>query len=324
MIVSALAHLIFATTILQIVPIDASDVENRVLSTQSFVPVSVYNASSFSTARLPMARNVDQAPTKRKINSIGVVTTAVSALVLDRQTHTVLFQKNINEPRSIGSITKLMTALVVLESGIDLQQRVTLLAEDLRFGGVQHLSINDTYTVQDLLYASLVSSDNTATAALARLSRLSMGDFVARMNEEAAEIGMEYTQFVDPTGLSAKNQSVVYDIARLLDEVAQNAWIRTMTQTSTVFITGGSGRVYELNNTDELLSSFVNQPPFKIEAAKTGFLPEAGYCLGTLFSNEGGREIIVVVLGSNSDAGRFQDVKALAAWAYETYQWETS
>ncbi len=325
MMLNALAHFLLTTALLQIVPIDALDFERRVLATEDRVPVSVYNAFSFSSdAHLPMAKDVDRAPKKQQMNSIGVITSAVSALVVDRTSGEVLFQKNINEPRSIGSITKLMTAHVFLQSGVSLDEKVSLLSDDLRYGGVQHLSLGDTYSIQDILYASLVSSDNTATAALARLSNLSSGDFVARMNEEAAEIGMEHTQFVDPTGLSSKNLSVVSDLAKLIDESAKNELIQKITQTHTISIIGSSGRSYGLENTDELLTSFVNEPPYKIETAKTGYLPEAGYCLSALFSNEGKREIIVVVLGSDSDAGRFQDVKALASWAYDTFEWQTT
>lgn len=320
---NAIAHLLLTTALLQIVPIDALDFEHRVLSSDEQVPVSVHSPFTVSDAHLPMANDIDRAPVKIQPNSVGVVTSAVSALVLDRATKSVLFQKNIDEPRSIGSITKLMTALVFLQSGVDLQEQVQLVPDDLRSGGVQHLSLGDTYTVQDILYASLVSSDNTATAALARLSHLSPGDFVARMNEEAAEIGMRHTQFMDPTGLSSKNQSVVEDLARLFDEAGKNPLIQQITQTAKTSIQGGSGRAYEIVNTDELLTSFVNEPPYKIEASKTGFLPEAGYCLGVVFSHQGEQQIIVVVLGSETDAERFQDVKALTAWAYETYQWET-
>jgi len=323
MMVQALAHFLLTTALLQIVPIDARDFEHRLLEQELTPAISMYHALSYSGAHLPKAKDIEKAPVKQHPNSIGVVTSAVSALVLDRSSGEVLFQKNIDEPRSIGSITKLMTAHVFLQSGVGLDDRVSLLSEDLRYGGVQHLSLSDTYTIRDILYASLVSSDNTATAALARLSHLSSGDFVARMNEEAASMGMKQTQFVDPTGLSSKNQSVVADLARLIDESAKNEIIRSITQTHQISITGSSGRLYPLENTDELLTSFVNEPPFKIETAKTGYLPEAGYCLSVLFSKEGKREIIVVVLGSESDAGRFKDVKALASWAYDTFEWQT-
>ncbi len=321
--IEALAHFLLTTALLQIAPIDARDFEYRLLGKETTPPVSLYHALSYSGAHLPKAKDNEKAPVKQRPNSIGVVTTAVSALVVDRVSGEVLFQKNINEPRSIGSITKLMTAHVFLQSGVSLDDQVSLLPEDLRYGGVQHLAFGETYSIRDILYASLVSSDNTATAALARLSHLSSGDFVARMNEEAAVMGMSQTQFVDPTGLSSKNQSVVADLARLIDESANNETIRTITQTHQISIAGSSGRLYPLENTDELLTSFVNEPPFKIETAKTGYLPEAGYCLSVLFSKEGKREIIVVVLGSESDAGRFKDVKALAAWAYETFEWNT-
>jgi len=323
MMLTALANFLLTTTLLQMIPIDALDFERRALSTEEIVPISVHSAFSFSNAHLPMAKNINHAPTKRKVNSIGVVTSARSAIVLDRTTGKILFQKNIDEPRSIGSITKLMTAHVFLQSGADLDEEVSLFADDVRFGGVQHLSLGDTYSIRELLYASLVGSDNTATAALARLSHLSLGDFIARMNEEAALIGMEHTRFVDPTGLSSKNQSVVYDLARLVDEAGKNDLIRTITQTQNISIQAESGQVYELTNTNDLLANFINKPPYKIEAAKTGYLPEAGYCLSVLFSENNEHEIIVVVLGSQSDAERFQDAKALASWVYETYQWET-
>ena len=147
------------------------------------------------------------------------------------------------------------------------------------------------------------------------------GDFVARMNEEAADMGMQDTTFDDTTGLSSKNRSVVMDIALMLDTILENEIIQEITQQSSVAVTGASGRTYTIKSTDELLATFVNQSPYAIVGAKTGFLPEAGYGLGTIFSHEDAGEVIVVVLGSESKDGRFQDVKSLAVWAYETFDW---
>jgi D-alanyl-D-alanine carboxypeptidase len=176
-------------------------------------------------------------------------------------------------------------------------------------------------TVGDLLRASLVGSDNSATAALVRLSGLSEGDFVGRMNEMAADIGMRATTFYDPTGLSADNRSVASDIARLIDEALKVDVVREATQLPYASFQGASGRAYAVETTDDLLNSFLNAPPYKIVGGKTGYLPEAGYCLGSLVSENGGHEIIVVVLGSETITGRFQDVKALAAWAYKAFEW---
>ncbi len=314
-----LSHVVVASAMLQMFPADMLDVEQRALDADR--TESVYTIASLPKAQLPIASSVEQPPTKRNPNRLGVITSAVSAVVVDQATGEILLAKNIDEPRSIGSITKLMTAHVFLKDNPDLEQVVSLRSEDLRFGGIQHLSLSDTFTLRDILQASLIASDNTATAALVRLSGHSLGDFVAKMNEEAAQIGMQQTTFADATGLSSKNQSVVLDVSVLLNAVVQNETIAQITQTAQTTITGDSGRRYTLTSTDELLSSFINRSPYQIEVAKTGFLPEAGYCLGSLFSFEDDHEIMVVVLGSQTKAGRFTDVKALAEWTYDAYEW---
>ncbi len=251
-----------------------------------------------------------------------MVTSAVSAIVVDRRSGTILFEKNRDAPRSIGSITKLMTAYVFLEGRPDLSAPATLMPEDVRIGGIQHVQPGEPMRVRDLLYASLVSSDNSATSALVRLSGMAYGDFVAKMNETAALIGMSQTRFVDPTGLSAKNTSVVMDLARLLDKVSEHEIIQDATTRAQLSLQTETGSTFTLKNTNDLLGSFINQDPYKIVIAKTGYLPEAGYCLGALFSSHGTDEIMVVVLGSPSEAGRFQDIKAMAAWTYEVYEWK--
>lgn len=310
MIFKLFSQIVLASTLLQLFPVDARDLESQ--------------TSTYSVFDLPVAQDrvvAADAPVKKDASRLGIATTAVSALVVDRNTGAVLFEKNRQTPRAIGSITKLMTAYIFLQNNPDLESIAKIQNEDIRNGGIQHIPIGEEVKVRDLLFASLISSDNTATTALVRLSKMSESDFVTRMNETAAEIGMKETQFVDPTGLSSKNVSVVTDLAQLLNEVAKVEVIRDATQRSTHTVQSASGRMFSLSSTDELLESFVNQPPYKIIAAKTGFLPEAGYCLATLFSKDGKSELIVIVLGSQSDAGRFQDVKSLAAWAYDVYEW---
>lgn len=315
MIVKLFTHAVLSSLLLQLFPLDARDLE--------YAPTQTYSVFHLPSPYLPLAKYKDaRAPVKRDPTRLGVLTSAVSALVMDRASGTILFEKNRDAPRAIGSITKLMTALLFLESQPNLDAMVSMKSEDVRLGGVQHLAINDTVRVRDFLYASLIGSDNSATAALVRLTGMSQGDFVAKMNETAAAMGMKQTQFVDPVGLSAKNASVVTDIALLVDRAAENEIIRDATQHSTYAFQGASGRTYHIKSTDDLLTSMVNKDPYRIVVAKTGFLPEAGYCLGTLFRNGDGREITVVILGSDSDQGRFQDVKSLAVWAYDVYEWQ--
>ncbi len=319
MIIKILAQFVLATSLFQVFPVDAQDVENLAFSREA-QGFSARSSALVADSHLPVSSSV-KPPTKTNPTSLGVVTSAHSAIVIDRATKQILFQKNIEVPRSIGSITKLMTAFVFLGTNPDLNKLVTIKPVDYRGGGVQHVSMNDPISTKDLLYASLISSDNSATAALVRLSKMTMGDFVAKMNESAALMGMQNTTFVDPTGLSSKNQSVVTDVALLLDSVSKNAVLKEATEYATYSLTGASGITYNMKSTDKLLNTFVNQDPYKIVAGKTGFLPEAGYCFGSIFSRTGSGEIIVVVLGSSSDTSRFQDVKSLVVWAYDVFKW---
>lgn len=322
MIIRLFVQTMLATTLLQLYPYDAGVIERYATLPQSeFRRPGVYEAVALLDRGFPSAPDAARAPAKVNATSAGVVTSAVSAIVVDRATGSVLYEKNGGEPRSIGSITKLMTAFVFLKGNPDLAAPAALAASDVRVGGVQHISIGDTVTVGDLLRASLVASDNSATAALVRLSGMPEGDFVGRMNEVAAEIGMLATTFYDPTGLSPDNRSVASDIVRLVDEAMKVDIVRETTQVAVATFTGASGRAYSVVTTDELLGTFLNQDPYKIVGGKTGFLPEAGYCLGSMISENGGHEIVVVVLGSETKEGRFQDVKALAAWAYKVFEW---
>ncbi len=321
MILRFFSQLILSTVLLQMFPVDGADIQRLATASQAqFAQPSMYNAFSLPTPHLPEAPDVI-GPMKIKPSSLGVVTSAVSAIVVDRKSKKILFEKNIDAPRSIGSITKLMTAFVFLQSNPNLQAPAALEAADYRSGGVQHISMQDQATVKDLLYASLISSDNSATASLVRISGMTNAEFIRKMNEAAVSMGMERTTFADPTGLSPKNESVVTDIVKMLDAVSQNDIIRDATEHDEFTVDGGSGKTYTLKSTDQLLSSFINQSPYHIVAGKTGYLPEAGYCLGTVMSYDGSGDIIVVVLGSESNSDRFQDIKSLVVWTYNTFKW---
>jgi len=318
-----LAQLVLATTLLQFFPADNGVVEQyaSLPNNEDRSVAIVQEAVSSLDPELFGVERVELSPTKTDVTSVGVVTSAVSALVMDRRTGEILYEKNSDQARSVGSITKLMTAYVFLKGNPDLDAKAAIVSNDLRYGGIQHIKLNDEVAVRNLLYASLVGSDNSATAALARLSGLPLGDFIARMNEAAAEFGMQNTTFADTTGLSSQNRSIAPDIAKLLDQVLGSEVIMDATQQPSISFVGASGRTYFIESTDELLGSYLNQEPYEIIGAKTGFLPEAGYCLGTVFSRQGRSEIIVVALGSETKQGRFQDVKSLAAWVYKVFEW---
>jgi D-alanyl-D-alanine carboxypeptidase len=323
MIYKALAEIILAASLMQIFPIDAGVVETyaKLPESGTRVGISVPAVLLAMNPTLPVAADLTRAPKKIRPESIGVITSAHSALVVDAASGAILFEKNASAKRSIGSMTKLMTALVFLSGNPDLSATASVESSDVREGGRQHIPIGKEVMLKDLLLASLVSSDNTATMSLVRLSGLSESDFVARMNEKAAEIGMVDTTFSDPSGLSPENRSTTPDLVALLRASLQDENIRFATEQAKASVAAVDGTTYALENTNELLDGFVNQDPYKIVGGKTGYLPEAGYCLGIEASKDGGKNIFVVVLGSGSVAGRLRDVKALTFWAYETYEW---
>lgn len=322
MFFETLSQLILASGLSFLFPFDAATLEGRMYLPSSAVRERRDQAEDvrlFVARRLPQAGS--RVPTRMVEDRLGVVTSAVSAVVVDVASGAVLFEKNPSATRSIGSVTKLMTALVFLQQQTDVSASAEILPEDIRMGGQQHIPMGEMVTIRDLLFASLVSSDNSATAALVRISGLSQGDFVARMNEMAAEIGMTSTRFADPTGLSVENRAVALDVVFLLRASLQQPLIAEAARLNTTTITSASGKLFPLENTNGLLESFLQQPPYELAGGKTGFLPEAGYCLGVQVRRGGGEDIMVVVLGSSSVEAREADVKALAAWTYATYRW---
>lgn len=323
MMLKALIQMALALGLVTMVPQDAGQIEAeaRLPRAGGRVPSAfeltnrVYDPASQLT--LPTA----EPPALVVPESLGIATSAVSALVYDRGSATVLYQKNPDAIRSIGSITKLMTAHVALASGLDLEQQAAVREPDVRTGGHEYLFVDDEVTVRDLLRASLVGSDNSATMALMRLTDLGTEQFVERMNRAAQGLGMNQTQFVDPTGLSNRNRSTAEDIVRLLEAVLTNSEIQAATAEPVARITSVAGTVYRIPNTNELLLGYLNQGPYAIVGGKTGFLPQAGYCIALRFQENGAHDIFVVLLGSDSKEARLLEAKGLAQWAYDVYQW---
>ena len=323
MLFKALVQIVLAISLVEMVPIDGTELErqaglpraaDRVPSIERTVELAFNTNTLSSSEALSPPVKVDQ-------DSFGIVTTAVSALVYDSVSGTVLYEKNPSEVRSIGSITKLMTAYVVNQSGIDFNSEATVTEADVRYGGINYLALNDPVTVGEILKTSLVGSDNSATIALVRLTGWNQELFVAKMNEAAAELGMSSTMFTDPTGLSSYNRSTAEDIVKLLQATLAIDSIKQATTESEAIFSSASGREYTIPNTNELLVSYLNAEPYNIEGGKTGYLPEAGYCLAMEVQELGGHDIFVIALGSQTKGARFQEVKGLAQWAYDTYDW---
>lgn len=252
-------------------------------------------------------------------DSSGIHLTAQSALVIDKKTGEILFQKEPDSQRSIASITKIMTALVFLDynPGFEDAGKIGVGENSLEGSRIQVKS-DDLMTIRDLFYASLVGSANNATQALVHSTGLTGEEFVIEMNKKAKSIGMSNTHYVEPTGLSSKNISTVTDLAKLAKVAFSNEEIKdATTRKEHSFITIGKKEYYQQITTNDLLDSYLN-----ITGAKTGFTYDAGYCMVMQTENEQGKEIITVVLDSDSSNSRFQETKALITWAYDNFQWK--
>lgn len=318
MIVKLIGQLLLATSVVNILPVDAVALEWQAGVGRG--EPQVISATSW-LATLPMAGDRFVAPTKVDLDSYGIVTNARSAIVVDAQSGAVLFEKQADEVRAMGSITKLMSVLVFLETTPDLASIVTLSGEDYVSGGRVYLRFDDGVMLRDVLRASLIGSDNTATNSLARLAGLSSEDFVARMNSKATELGMTASSFVDPSGVGAGNASTARDLTKLLAAVESNGVMTDMMSRPSVTVSQNSGYAVTVESTNALLGGMLDSGEYDIKAGKTGFIPQAGYCFATTVAR-GENAVRVVVLGADSKNDRFSDAKGLAAWAFKTYSWK--
>jgi len=252
------------------------------------------------------------APLPLNNESVGMKITAGSAAVLDVNSGVILWSKNSEQVRPLASITKLMTVLVFLDHQPSLDSELTVVKDDFREGNHSYFPVGSQISVKDLLYATLIPSNNTAAVMLARSTGLAAQDFVQAMNDKAKILGLKRTVFTDVTGLEPTNVSTAHDILLLAKAAFSKPDIRKATIKSEYVLPNGN----VLKNTDWLLGSYLN-----ITAGKTGSLDEAGYCLVSEVVGKDGQAIIVAVLGSKTTADRFQDLKAVAQWIFDNFQW---
>lgn len=258
-------------------------------------------------------------PERIDADALGVVTHASSFVVRDVKSGVTLLSSAPSEPRAIASITKLMTALVLLDDpAFAFERRGTVLRSDVRDGGRWYVRFGDDVSFEQMFSTMLVGSGNNETVALVRELGLSESAFVERMNEKATALSMFNTRFVDPVGLESENVSTAYDVTQLLDAALREPRIVERLRLASYTLTSAQGNVYTVEATDQLLDSYINRAPYKIHGGKTGFTDEAGACL-TIRIEHKGHAIDVTVLGTDTVEGRFQDVKALTDWTFRTF-----
>jgi serine-type D-Ala-D-Ala endopeptidase (penicillin-binding protein 7) len=231
-------------------------------------------------------------------------------MVLDAETGEVVIDKNSDAVVPIASITKLMTAMVILDRGLDLQQRVVVSRADLDNikGTSSRLRPGAALTRNELLLLSLMSSENRAAAALGRTYPGGMSAFVAAMNAKAAELDMRDSRFVEPTGLSPNNVASAADLAKLVRAAHSYPLIREYsTRTSATVKT--FGRPMTFGNTNGLVRSAY----WDIDLSKTGYISEAGRCL-VMRARVASKDLIVVLLDSWGRQSRIGDANRIRKW----------
>jgi D-alanyl-D-alanine endopeptidase (penicillin-binding protein 7) len=235
---------------------------------------------------------------------------AAAAIIYNPETNQVLWEENSQDQRSIASITKVMTATVFLENNPDMTQQIAIVNSDVFQASTTKLRLNDKVTTDDLLHLLLIASDNAAARALARVSPYGTIGFIRRMNEKAAELGLESTHYADPSGLLSENVSSAFDMARLITMASNDDRIGSVMRTP-AYTVHTSRREITFHSTNHLLG----RADVDVRAGKTGFISKAGYCLATLLRlPQGGQEVAVVVLGARSNAGRFMETQNLFNW----------
>lgn len=199
-----------------------------------------------------------------------------SAIVMDKSTGAILFEKKSHNKVPIASITKLMTAMVLLDSNPNLEQMLTIADADVDTLRNSHsrLPVGTTLSVKEMLRLALMSSENRAASALSRSITGGKSAFVTAMNRKAHALGLKYTRFMDPTGLTNANVSSARDLAKMVIAAAQYPLIREMSTTQSYEQQIGN-RMLTFNNTNAL----VKNQDWKIDVSKTGYINESGKCL---------------------------------------------
>ncbi|WP_216666585.1 D-alanyl-D-alanine endopeptidase [Bordetella trematum] len=230
-----------------------------------------------------------------------------TAYVMDLETSTVLFAKNDKVVRPIASISKLMTALVVVDANLPMDEMLEITDEDI--DTLKHttsrLSVGTRLSRGDMLHLALMSSENRAANALGRNYPGGLPAFVRAMNAKAATLGMVDSRFVEPTGLSAQNVSSPRDLSRLLRAASQRPLIHRYS-TDSEYEVEVNKRAQTFRNTNLL----VRKPDWDIKVSKTGFINEAGECL-VMLTRVNGRDLAIVLLDSQGKLSRIGDAVRL-------------
>lgn len=272
-----------------------------------------YGTTSLTNADSIASRNAYNTNYRSSFNStdmIPISTSSRSVAVIDVETGETIYEKNANTASPMASITKIMTAMVVLDANLDMREEITLDAED--FVGPKRastrLKVGDRMNRAEMLLMALMKSENPAAKALARNYPGGYTAFMRAMNNKAKSLGMTTAFFGDPTGLDKRNVASSNDLVKMVRAAGNYDVIRRFSTTKDYdfyvanYISGN--RTYKASNT----STLVRSGNYPIGISKTGFINEAGRCV-VMETKVNNRPAIIVILGANSSDTRWGDAK---------------
>ncbi len=235
-----------------------------------------------------------------------------AAVVMDQHTGQILYQKNAKQVLPIASITKLMTAMVLIDAGLDMDEVIRIKREDkdtLRWSK-SRLPIGARLSRMDMLKISLMASENRAAAALARTFPGGKAAFIQAMNDKAKSLQMNKTRFSDSTGLITENQSTAADLSKLLKAAWQYPLIRDISGTGKDAVTLQRRKnKLEFFNTNRL----VRRANWQVGMSKTGYIKESGRCL-VMQANISNRDLFIVLLNAQGKLSSYGDSGRIRKW----------
>jgi D-alanyl-D-alanine endopeptidase (penicillin-binding protein 7) len=262
-------------------------------------------ASSAAASEAGEPPHVTLDPSRLKLASANV-------LILDAKAGEPIYAKGADAVTPIASVTKLMTAMVVLDAGQPLDEAIGVGIGDIDVlkGSHSRLGLGSELTRGEMLHLALMASENRAASSLCRHYPGGIDACVAAMNRKAQSLGMTRTHFSDPTGLSSENVSTAGDLARMVRAAATYPLIREATTTSSRYVeVQPTGRIIGYNNTNAL----VRNGQWDILVSKTGFIREAGKCL-VMLANVASRQVVIVLLDSYGKLTRIGDANRVKHW----------
>jgi D-alanyl-D-alanine endopeptidase (penicillin-binding protein 7) len=270
--------------------------------------VPATSARQIVRIKRPRARQHYRAATVQSDHPAALASNAV--LILDPATRVVLFEKNAESVMPIASLTKLMTALVVVEARQDMDEVIAITDDDIdrMKNSTSRLRVGTRLPRSAMLHLALMSSENRAANALGRNFPGGARAFVAAMNARAKSLGMTRTRYVEPTGLSSANVSTAGDLAKLVVAAQRHPLIREYS-TDEDHTIQQAGHTTPYHNSNRLISN----ASWDIDLQKTGYISEAGRCM-VLHTEIGGRDVVMVFLDSQGSMSRAADANRVRAW----------